>query len=138
MTKLRLSYANVEHGGRDTTIGYSAHSGDGGGYDLQKVTAMFHDEDRPDVLAMGEGDRYELNGMEATLEAAAALREAGGPAFIPHPCSLPRDGDMFAPVIHVDPQKGVVRRFCRHQLWPLLRRCPIRSRRRSRDGGCGG
>ncbi|GAA1801575.1 hypothetical protein [Actinomadura chokoriensis] len=70
----------------------------------------------PDILVIGEGDLYELNGMEGAFEAAAALRAAGGPAYVPHPCSLPREGGMFAPVIYVDPIKIVVRRFYSHRL----------------------
>lgn len=116
MAKLRLSYVNVEHGGRNTAPGYSAYSGDGGGYDYRKVVGMFHDGDWPDVFVLGEGDRYELNGMEGAYEAAAALREAKGPAYVPLPCSLPREGGMFAPVIYVNPQKVVIRRFYHHRL----------------------
>lgn len=115
MTHLRLSYVNIEHGGR-TETGYSAYSGDGGTYDYSKVTGMLHDGDWPDILVIGEGDRYELNGMEGAHEAAAALREAGGPAYVPYPCSLPREWGMFAPVIYVDPTKVVVRRFYSHRL----------------------
>lgn len=115
MTRLRLSYANIEHGGR-TEAGYSAYSGDGGHYDYTKVTAMVHDGDWPDILIIGEGDRYELNGMEGAHEAAAALRDAGGPAYVPYPCSLPREWGMFAPVIYIDPTKVVVRRFYSHRL----------------------
>ncbi|MFA1548857.1 endonuclease/exonuclease/phosphatase family protein [Actinomadura chokoriensis] len=115
MTQLRMSYVNVEHGGR-TEAGYSAYSGDGGPYDFGRVTGMLHDGDWPDVLVVGEADRYELNGMEGAHEAAAALREAGGPAYVPYPCSLPREGGMFAPVIYIDPQKVVVRRFYGHRL----------------------
>lgn len=115
MTRLRLSYVNVEHGGR-TEAGYSSYSGDGGPYDYTKVTGMLHDGDWPDILVMGEGDRYELNGMEGAHEAAAAMREAGGPAYVPFPCSLPREWGMFAPVIYVDPTKIVVRRFYSHRL----------------------
>ncbi|NKZ03292.1 endonuclease/exonuclease/phosphatase family protein [Actinomadura latina] len=115
MTHLRLSYVNIEHGGR-TTTGYSAYSGDGGPYDYDRVTGMLHDGDWPDILVIGEGDRYELNGMEGAYEAAAALRDAGGPAYVPHPCSLPREWGMFAPVIYVNPQKVVVRRFYSHRL----------------------
>ena len=115
MTRLRLSYVNVEHGGR-SEAGYSAYSGEGGLYDYSKVVGLLHDGDWPDVLVVGEGDRYELNGMEGAYEAAAALREAGGPAYVPHPCSLPREGGLFAPVIYTDPQKVVVRRFYGHRL----------------------
>ncbi|MGP4029700.1 endonuclease/exonuclease/phosphatase family protein [Actinomadura sp. 3N407] len=115
MTELRFSYVNIEHGGR-TEAGYSSYSGDGGPYDFGRVTGMFHDGDWPDILVIGEGDRYELNGMEGAYEAAAALRQAGGPAYVPHPCSLPREWGMFAPVIYVDPQKVVVRRFYSHRL----------------------
>ncbi|MEU8804688.1 hypothetical protein [Spirillospora sp. NPDC048819] len=77
---------------------------------------VLHDGDWPDILVVGEGDRYELNGGEGAYEAAAALREAGGPAYVPHPCSLPREWGMFAPVIYVDPHKVVVRRFYSHRL----------------------
>ncbi|MER7544728.1 hypothetical protein ABTW95_17145 [Spirillospora sp. NPDC127506] len=115
MTHLRLSYVNVEHGGR-TDAGYSSYSGDGGPYDYSKVTGMFHDGDWPDIAVIGEGDRYELNGMEGAHEAAAALRDAGGPAYVPYPCSLPREWGMFAPVIYVNPTKVVVRRFYSHRL----------------------
>ncbi|WP_021596587.1 endonuclease/exonuclease/phosphatase family protein [Actinomadura welshii] len=115
MTHLRLSYVNIEHGGR-TNAGYSAYSGDGGPYDFDRVTGMFHDGDWPDIAVVGEGDRYELNGMEGAYEAAAVLREAGGPAYVPHPCSLPRGGGMFAPVIYIDPTRVVVRRFYSHRL----------------------
>jgi hypothetical protein len=115
MTELRLSYVNIEHGGR-TDAGYSSYSGDGGPYDYTKVTRMFHDGDWPDIAVIGEGDRYELNGMEGAHEAAAALRDAGGPAYVPYPCSLPREWGMFAPVIYVNPHKVVVRRFYSHRL----------------------
>ena len=115
MTHLRLSYANVEHGGR-TEAGYSSYSGDGGAFDYTKVTGMLHDGDWPDILVIGEGDRYELNGMEGAHEAAAALRDAGGPAYVPYPCSLPREWGLFAPVVYLDPTKVVVRRFYSHRL----------------------
>jgi hypothetical protein len=53
---------------------------------------MFHDGDFPDIFVMGEADDYELHGMEGAWEAAAAIRDAGGPAYLPLPCSLPREG----------------------------------------------
>ncbi|MEU4827748.1 hypothetical protein AB0H37_38290 [Actinomadura sp. NPDC023710] len=115
MPNLRLSYVNVEHGGRDTSPGFSPYSGDGAGYDFGRVVGMFHDGDWPNVLVLGEGDRYELNGMEGALEAAAAMRAAGGPAYHPHPCSLPREGGMFAPVIYTT-DAVQVRRFYNHRL----------------------
>ncbi|SNT14446.1 Endonuclease/Exonuclease/phosphatase family protein [Actinomadura meyerae] len=115
MTELRLSYVNVEHGGR-TPAGYSSYSGDGGPYDYRKIVGMFHDGDWPDIAVIGEGDRFELNGMEGAYEAAAALREAGGPPYVPKPCSLPREWGMFAPVIFVNPVKVVTRRFYSHRL----------------------
>ncbi|WP_433464043.1 hypothetical protein [Spirillospora sp. CA-128828] len=115
MTELRLSYANIEHGGK-TEAGYSAYSGDGGPYDYSRVTGMLHDGDFPDIFVMGEADDYELHGMEGAWEAAAAIRAAGGPGYMPLPCSLPREWGPFAPMIFVDPTKVVVRRFYYHRL----------------------
>jgi hypothetical protein len=115
VTELRISYANIEHGGK-TPAGYSAYSGDGGPFDFTRVTGMFHDADFPDIFVMGEADDYELHGMEGAWEAAAAIREAGGPAYTPLPCSLPREGGPFAPMIFVDATKVTVRRFYYHRL----------------------
>ncbi|GAA1801595.1 hypothetical protein [Actinomadura chokoriensis] len=66
MTLLRLSYVNVEHGGR-TDAGYSAYSGDGGPYDYNRVTGMFHDGDvRHEALC----DRAEVKDHRHRLVAA--------------------------------------------------------------------
>jgi len=69
----------------------------------------------PHILIMGEGDRYELSGGEGMWEAAAAMRAAGGRPYVPLACELPAEG-LYAPVIFVDPQAVVIRRFYYHRL----------------------
>jgi endonuclease/exonuclease/phosphatase family metal-dependent hydrolase len=108
-----FAYFNYEHGGR-----VNANSlGDGGPYDFRGLVRVMGEDDRwADAVLLGEGDRYEYNGLEGAWEAAAAMREAGGRAYTPLPCSLPREWGPFAPVIFVDLQKIVVRRFYSHRL----------------------
>jgi endonuclease/exonuclease/phosphatase family metal-dependent hydrolase len=60
---------------------------------------------------MGEGDRYGDAGGEAMWEAAAAMRAAGGRAYVPLLGSLPRDWGPYAPVIFADAQSIVIRRW---------------------------
>lgn len=113
MTRLVLSYLNYEHGGRAD----ANYTGDGGGFDLDGLVRVMTDGTAwPDVLAIGEADRWEFNGREGAHEAAAALRAAGGPPYVPYTCSLPRQGGPFAPAFLVDPRTVVVRRFYDHRL----------------------
>lgn len=111
MTKIRFSYFNYARGGRPNT-GYTGDSE--GPCDYTGLVEVMRD-DWPDVLVMGEGERYELHGRKGAWEAAAAMRAAGGPPYVPHCCSLPRDG-MFAPVIFTNATTIVVRRFYDHRL----------------------
>lgn len=68
-------------------------------------------------MIMGEGDHYELSGgrplravrREGMWKAAAAMR-ADGATYMPLACELSREG-LYAPVIFIDPQTIVIRRF---------------------------
>ena len=108
-----FAYFNYKHGG--LVNGNSL--GDGGPYDYRGLVRVMGEDGRwPDVAGVGEGNKYELNGGEGAWEAAAAMREAGGRAYTPLACSLPREWGLFAPVMFVDLQKVVVRRFYSHRL----------------------
>jgi hypothetical protein len=60
---------------------------------------------------MGEGDYYEYWGGAGMWGASEAMREAGGRAYVPLPCHLPREWGPFAPVIFFDAQTLIVKRY---------------------------
>lgn len=114
MTEIDFAYFNYEHGG--LAGGHDHAYSSGRGYDFAGLVRVAGDQGRwPHVLIMGEGDRYELAGGEGMWEAAAAMRAAGGRAYVPLACELPREG-LYAPVIFADPQAVVIRRFYYHRL----------------------
>lgn len=112
MVVVRFSYVNFEHGGR-ASAGYS---GDGGPYNSTGLVRLLHEGPWPDILGIDEGDRWDFNGGEGAYEAAAALRAAGAPPYVPYVGSLPREGGPFAPAILVDPNTIIVRRWYCHRL----------------------
>lgn len=113
MTEIDFAYWNFAHGGRR-----GANSGgDGGTYDFRPLVRVIGHQGRwPDVLIMGEADRYDFNGGEGLWGAVAAMREAGGRVYTPFMCQLPRDWGPFAPAMFVDTQKVQIRRFYDHRL----------------------
>jgi hypothetical protein len=114
VTEIDFAYFNYEHGG--LVDGQDQFYGSGRGYDFGGLVRVAGDGGRwPHILAMGEADRYELAGGEGMWEAAAAMRAAGGRAYIPLACERPAEG-LYAPVIFVDPQAVVIRRFYYHRL----------------------
>lgn len=113
MTEIDFAYWNFAHGGR---VGANS-SGDGGAYDFRPLVRVIGHERRwPDVLILGEADRYDFNGGEGLWDAAAAIRDAKGPAYTPFMCSLPRDWGPFAPAIFVNTEKIQIHRFFDHRL----------------------
>lgn len=114
MTEIDLAYFNYEHGGR--VCGEDRLYSSGRGYDFAGLVRVAGDQGRwPHLLVIGEGDRYELSGGEGMWEAAAAMRAAGGRPYVPLACELPAEG-LYAPVVFVDPQAIVIRRFFYHRL----------------------
>jgi hypothetical protein len=114
MTDIDFAYFNFEHGG--LADGHDHAFSSGQGYDYRGLVRVAGDQGRwPHVLIMGEGDRYELSGGEGMREAAAAMRAAGGRAYVPLACELPAEG-LYAPVIFTDIQAVVIRRFYYHRL----------------------
>jgi hypothetical protein len=106
-----VAYVNYEHGGMIGTK-QTLHIGDGCEYDHRGLVRIMSDGDRwPDVLVMGEADRYEYWGGKGAWAAIAAMRDAGGRAYAWVPCELPRDTGPFAPVIFYDPHTVDVRRY---------------------------
>lgn len=112
MTVLELAYFNYQNGGLLAADLY----GGGQGYDFRGLVRVAGDGGRwPHILVMGEGVRYGENGAAAAFGAAAAMREAGGPPYVPLLGSLPRDWGPFAPVTFVDPTTLVIRRWFCHR-----------------------
>ena len=114
MTEIDFAYFNFEHGG--LIDGKDCFFSSGRGYDFAGLVRVAGDQGRwAHILVVGEGDRYELAGGEGMWLAAAAMRAAGGPPYVPLACELPREG-LYAPVIFVDPRAVVIRRFYYHRL----------------------
>ena len=112
MTEIDFAYLNYEHGGLRNT----GYPGGGADYDYAGLVRVMSDGDRwPHILVMGEGDRYEYAGGRGVWEAAAAMRAAGGRAYVPLLGSLPREWGPYAPVIFADPQSVVIRRWHDHR-----------------------
>lgn len=110
--RLEVSYFNYEHGGM-SGIGYSGGSGP---YDYTGLVRVAGDGGRwPDVLVMGEGDRYDDDGGKGAWGAASALREASSRPYIPLLGSLPREWGPFAPVIFFDANAVVVEQWHDHR-----------------------
>ncbi|MFC0435044.1 hypothetical protein [Kutzneria buriramensis] len=107
-----LAYFNYAHGG--LTNPTSRGENPPGGYDFTGLVRVMR-ERWPHVLVMGEGDLYEYFGGAGMWGAAEAMREAGGRAYIPLPCQLPREGGAFAPCIFFDAQTLIVKRFFDHR-----------------------
>jgi endonuclease/exonuclease/phosphatase family metal-dependent hydrolase len=107
---LEIAYFNFEHGGRSQA--QDRYYSTGTLPDFTSLVQVAGDQDRwPHILVMGEGDRYGDAGGEGMWEAAAAMRAAGGRAYVPLLGSLPRDWGPYAPVIFVDAQSIVIRRW---------------------------
>ena len=114
MTEIDFAYFNYEHGG--LIDGQDRFFSSGRGYNLGGLVRVAGDSDRwAHILIMGEGDRYELAGGEGMFEAAAAMRAAGGPPYVPLAGERPDEG-LYGPVIFVDPRAVVIRRFFYHRL----------------------
>jgi len=114
VTEIDFAYFNYEHGG--LIDGQDRFFSSGRGYNLGGLVRVAGDSDRwAHILIMGEGDRYELAGGEGMFEAAAAMRAAGGPPYVPLAGERPDEG-LYGPVIFVDPRAVVIRRFFYHRL----------------------
>jgi hypothetical protein len=110
MTEIDFAYFNYEHGG--LIGGEDRFCSSGRGYDFAGLARVAGDQGRwPHILAIGEADRYGYSGGEGMWEAAAAMRAAGGRAYVPLLGSLPREWGPYAPVIFVDAQSVVIRRW---------------------------
>jgi hypothetical protein len=112
VTLLHSSYVNFEHGGR---LG-ADYCGNGGAFDFSGLVRIMSTGPWPAVLGIGEADRWDFNGYEGAYGATAALRAAGGPAYVPVVGSLPREAGPFAPAILYDPQVIQVHRWYDHRL----------------------
>ncbi|WP_131742466.1 endonuclease/exonuclease/phosphatase family protein [Actinomadura roseirufa] len=97
--RLRVDYINYAHSGR---LG-AGYFGGGSAPDFTGLAAIMKPGPWPDILGVGEADQWNYDGCAAGFAAAAALREAGGPPYIPLPGSLPREGGPFGPALLVDP-----------------------------------
>jgi endonuclease/exonuclease/phosphatase family metal-dependent hydrolase len=111
MTRVEFSYVNFPHGGR-TDANYT---GDGGPFDMSGLVRLMSTGTWPAFLGVGEADRWDDNGYEGAYMACAALRAAGGPPYVPHVGSLPRDWGPFAPAILYDPNQVQVWRWYDHK-----------------------
>jgi endonuclease/exonuclease/phosphatase family metal-dependent hydrolase len=110
MTVLDIAYINYAHGG---STGDDLHIGDAGsGYDHAGLVRILGEDNRwPDIVVMGEGDRYEFCGGRGGWEAVAAIAGAGGPSYAWLACSLPRQWGPFAPQIFYNPRTVRIHRF---------------------------
>ncbi|WP_242882540.1 hypothetical protein [Actinomadura litoris] len=97
---LRVDYINYPHSGRSG----ADYFGGGGEPDFTGLAAIMKPGPWPDILAVGEADRWDWEGGVAAYAAVAALRAAGGPAYEPLCGSLPREAGSFAPALLVNPQ----------------------------------
>jgi hypothetical protein len=113
VTNIDFAYFNYEHGGRRN----ADYTGEGGAYDFAPLCRVIGHEGRwPDVLIMGEADRYEYEGGAGLWGAAAAMRAAGGRNYTPLACSLPREWGPFAPAYFIDTQTVQIWRYFHHGL----------------------
>jgi hypothetical protein len=110
--RIQYDYINYEHGGRTNPT----YSGDGGPFDFTGLVRIMSTGTWPHILGIGEADRWDFNGYEGAYEAAAALRAAGGPPYVPHVGGLPREWGPFAPGILYDPTAIQVHRWYDHRL----------------------
>jgi hypothetical protein len=113
VTVVDLAYFNFEHGGM---VNASTRGDVPGGYDFTGLVRVLGQDDRwPHIIVMGEGDYYEYWGGAGMWGAAEAMRDAGGRAYVPLPCHLPREWGPFAPVIFFDAQTLIVTRYFDHR-----------------------
>ena len=75
---------------------------------------MGEDDRWPHLFVMGEGDFYDFFAGKGKWGAVEAMRNAGGRAYVPLVCSLPREWGPFAPVIFYDAQTLLVDAFFDH------------------------
>lgn len=113
MTAIDLAYFNYEHGG---TPGSTRHNLEFGRYDYAGLVRVMGEDGRwPHLFVMGEGDYYDFFGGRGMWGAVEAMRNAGGRAYVPLPCALPRQWGPFAPVIFYDAQVLIVVRWYDHR-----------------------
>lgn len=109
-----LAYFNYEHGG---LIGATSRGDEYQGYDYTGLVRVMGEDDRwPHLFVMGEGDFYDFFAGKGKWGAVEAMRNAGGRAYVPLVCSLPREWGPFAPVIFYDAQSLLVDRFFDHRV----------------------
>jgi hypothetical protein len=113
--RLHMGYFNYEHGG----IGREAGENIGQyfesavyGYDYDGLVRVVGQDDAwPDILVMGEGDRYEYDGMNGAWGAAEAMKQAGSPPYTPLLGRLANNSGSCGPVVFVDFQKVTPQRW---------------------------
>lgn len=109
-TTIELAYINYEHGGLPADPARSelctcTH-------DFAGLVRMAGEDDRwPDLLVMGEGVNYRDHGGRGMWGAANAMSDAGGPPYVPAPCTLPREWGPYAPVMFYNPITVKVQQF---------------------------
>jgi hypothetical protein len=109
VTAVDIAYWNFAHGGVQPAATRGAVPT---GYNFEGLVRVMGEGDRwPHVIVMGEGDYYTFWGGAGMWGAAEAMRDAGGRAYVPLPCHLPREWGPFAPVIFFDAQTLIVRRY---------------------------
>jgi endonuclease/exonuclease/phosphatase family metal-dependent hydrolase len=112
MTILDIAYINFEHGGLQGDRDELALGAGGCTYDHTGLVRVAGEDGRwPDILVMGEADRYEYWGGRGAWEAINCMAAAGGPRYAWLPCVLPREWGPFAPVIFYNPQMVAVQRY---------------------------
>jgi hypothetical protein len=116
VTRVNVSYFNLGRGGLRLAAAPGALDPHGYGYDHSGlVRVMAGGAPWPDILILGEAERYAYWGQEGARLAVRAMRQAGGPGYEPLFCTLPRGwGDHFAPVIFVNPVTVEVRLWHSH------------------------
>lgn len=109
-TTIDLAYINFWHGGLPTDPACSDRCTCT--HDFRGLVRMAGEDGRwPDLLVMGEGVNYRDHGGRGMWGAAAAMAEAGGPPYVPLPCTLPREWGPYAPVMFYNPDVLQVKRF---------------------------
>lgn len=105
--EIQIDYFNYEHGGRKG----ADFLGHGREFNFSGLVKAMSTGRYPDVLVIGEADRWDDTGGHGMYEACAALRKAGSPPYVPLMAELPRKWGPFAPAILYNPATIEVRRY---------------------------
>lgn len=102
MTELDFAYINYEHGGSN----HGSWFGTPGSFQFDGLVRLLGEDDRwPDVVAVGEAERWGFDGGTGLYGAAAALSEASRRPYLPMLGTLPGDAGPVGPAVFVDAQK---------------------------------